>query len=143
MQKLMKDDKVGMPPVFDAAEALSIVDGDKDLFQELVALFRDSYAAELPAILPCAWRIWATAPTSIRPRRSAWRWNNNYARWTWRSQRGDRPFWRGSLGGLEPAPPMRWQDRRIGRRYSPADYRKSAAKPALCTRPPLKSSNCT
>ena len=50
MQKLMKDDKVGMPPVFDAAEALSIVDGDKDLFQELVALFRDSYAAELLAI---------------------------------------------------------------------------------------------
>jgi len=50
MQKLMKDDKVGMPPVFDAAEALSIVDGDKDLFQELVALFRDRYAAELLAI---------------------------------------------------------------------------------------------
>jgi HPt (histidine-containing phosphotransfer) domain-containing protein len=50
MQKLMKDDKVGMTPVFDAAEALSIVDGDKDLFQELVNLFRDSYAAELLAI---------------------------------------------------------------------------------------------
>jgi HPt (histidine-containing phosphotransfer) domain-containing protein len=50
MQSLMQDDKVGMPTVFDAAEALSIVDGDKDLFQELVHLFRDSYAAELLAI---------------------------------------------------------------------------------------------
>jgi HPt (histidine-containing phosphotransfer) domain-containing protein len=46
----MKDDKAGMPPVFDAAEALSIVDGDRELFQELVDLFRDSYTAELRAI---------------------------------------------------------------------------------------------
>ena len=37
-------------PVFDAAEALSIVDGDKDLFRELVDVFRDSYTGELQAI---------------------------------------------------------------------------------------------
>jgi HPt (histidine-containing phosphotransfer) domain-containing protein len=39
-----------MAPVFDPAEALSIVDGDKDLFQELVNIFRESYPAELSAI---------------------------------------------------------------------------------------------
>jgi len=50
MKSAMHDQKPGTPPVFDAAEALSIVDGDRDLFQELVHLFRDSYAAELQAI---------------------------------------------------------------------------------------------
>src|ERR1035438_1347188 len=44
------DDKNSMTPVFDPAEALSIVDGDKDLFQELVNMFRDSYPAELSAL---------------------------------------------------------------------------------------------
>jgi two-component system, sensor histidine kinase and response regulator len=44
------DDKSSMTPVFDPAEALSIVDGDKDLFQELVNMFRDSYPAELSAL---------------------------------------------------------------------------------------------
>jgi HPt (histidine-containing phosphotransfer) domain-containing protein len=50
MKNLMNEEKAGTPPVFDAAEALSIVDGDRDLFQELVHLFRGSYAAELKAI---------------------------------------------------------------------------------------------
>jgi len=44
------DDKNSMPLAFDPAEALSIVDGDKDLFQELVHTFRDNYPAELSAI---------------------------------------------------------------------------------------------
>jgi len=46
----MNDEQGSMVAVFDAAEALSIVDGDKDLFQELVHMFRDSYPAELLAI---------------------------------------------------------------------------------------------
>jgi len=44
------DDKNNVASVFDPAEALSIVDGDKDLFQELVSMFRDSYPADLSAI---------------------------------------------------------------------------------------------
>jgi HPt (histidine-containing phosphotransfer) domain-containing protein len=44
-------DETGSPPAaFDAAEALSIVDGDRELFQELVEMFRESYPAELSAI---------------------------------------------------------------------------------------------
>jgi len=36
--------------VFDPEEALSIVDGDKDLFQELVDIFRQNYPGELSSI---------------------------------------------------------------------------------------------
>jgi len=39
-----------MTPAFDPAEALSIVDGDRGLFQELVNMFRDNYPAELSAL---------------------------------------------------------------------------------------------
>lgn len=44
------DDKNTMTPAFDPAEALSIVDGDRGLFQELVNMFRDNYPAELSAL---------------------------------------------------------------------------------------------
>ena len=36
--------------VFDPTEALSIVDGDKELFIELVNMFRENYPAELAAV---------------------------------------------------------------------------------------------
>lgn len=37
-------------PVFDPDEALGIVDGDRDLFRDLVDVFRQNYAAELSSI---------------------------------------------------------------------------------------------
>lgn len=37
-------------PVFDPDEALAIVDGDRDLFRELVEVFRQNYEAELSTI---------------------------------------------------------------------------------------------
>jgi HPt (histidine-containing phosphotransfer) domain-containing protein len=45
------DDMQSQPnPYFDLDEALSIVDGDQALFQELVDLFRQNYPAELSSI---------------------------------------------------------------------------------------------
>lgn len=46
----MNDQKINTNRVFDATEALSIVDGDADLFRELVGMFRETYPAELSAI---------------------------------------------------------------------------------------------
>jgi HPt (histidine-containing phosphotransfer) domain-containing protein len=50
MLRLMSDDTGSLQAAFDPAEALSIVDGDRELFQELVDMFRESYPAELSAI---------------------------------------------------------------------------------------------
>lgn len=42
--------KLTLNPSFDPDEALSIVEGDKDLFVELVHVFRENYPAELSSI---------------------------------------------------------------------------------------------
>jgi HPt (histidine-containing phosphotransfer) domain-containing protein len=42
--------KLTLNPSFDPDEALSIVEGDRDLFLELVNLFRENYPSELSSI---------------------------------------------------------------------------------------------
>jgi HPt (histidine-containing phosphotransfer) domain-containing protein len=42
--------KLTLNPSFDPDEALSIVEGDRDLFLELVNLFRENYPTELSSI---------------------------------------------------------------------------------------------
>ncbi len=42
--------KTGTSAYFDSDEALAIVDGDWDLFRELVAVFRQTYPAEMSLI---------------------------------------------------------------------------------------------
>jgi len=42
--------KLTLNPPFDPDEALSIVDGDKELFLELVSVFRENYPTELSSI---------------------------------------------------------------------------------------------
>jgi len=42
--------KLTLNPAFDPDEALSIVEGDRDLFLELVNVFRENYPTELSSI---------------------------------------------------------------------------------------------
>jgi len=57
--------KTGTSVIFDPEEALAIVDGDRNLFSELVALFRQNYPSELSSIRD-AIRLqdWATLETA-------------------------------------------------------------------------------